>query len=185
MKRMLPLLLLAILAGFVFLPSATQAWDDCPYGMVNDTYPGSCPRYVDTDGDGICDHSQLPPEEREASSNSSSSQKTTSEGSLSIKNSPLKGVLITFVAVFLAALVTELMVRGGRLKKITARYVWNILLTIGFFISAISGILLLSVKDSTLLTLHTLSSLTLLWMGLYHVIKRFKYYIIIPGKRKG
>ena len=65
MKRMLPLLLLAILAGFVFLPSATQAWDDCPYGMVNDTYPGSCPHYVDTDGDGICDHSQLPPEERE------------------------------------------------------------------------------------------------------------------------
>ena len=35
-----------------------QTWNDCPYGKVNDTYPGDCGRYVDTDGDGICDHSQ-------------------------------------------------------------------------------------------------------------------------------
>jgi len=182
MKRMLSATLMLISLGFIFLPSITQAWDDCPYGLVNDTYPGSCPRYVDTDGDGICDHSQLPPEEREISSNSS--QEISSDDSLSIKNSPLKGVLITFIVVFLAAMVTELMVKKKMLRKITARYVWNILLIIGFFISGISGVLLLFVKDFSSLTLHTLSSLILLWMGLYHVIKRFKYYTIIPGRRK-
>jgi hypothetical protein len=30
----------------------------CPYGMVNDPYPGQCPRYTDLSGDGICDLSQ-------------------------------------------------------------------------------------------------------------------------------
>ena len=27
----------------------------CPHGLVNDPYPGHCRRYVDRDGDGICD----------------------------------------------------------------------------------------------------------------------------------
>jgi hypothetical protein len=27
----------------------------CPFGLVNDPYPGECRRYVDLDGDGICD----------------------------------------------------------------------------------------------------------------------------------
>ncbi|MDD3985442.1 MAG: hypothetical protein PHY59_06090 [Methanobacterium sp.] len=30
----------------------------CPYGMVNDPYPGQCPRYIDIRGEGICDLSQ-------------------------------------------------------------------------------------------------------------------------------
>ncbi|MCX5970182.1 MAG: DUF4405 domain-containing protein [Coprothermobacterota bacterium] len=37
------------------------AWDDCPLGLVDDPYPGACRRYVDTNGDGICDHSQSDP----------------------------------------------------------------------------------------------------------------------------
>jgi len=30
----------------------------CPYGEVNDTYPGDCTLYTDTDQNGICDYSQ-------------------------------------------------------------------------------------------------------------------------------
>jgi hypothetical protein len=30
----------------------------CPYGLVNDPFPGQCPRYIDINGDGICDLSQ-------------------------------------------------------------------------------------------------------------------------------
>ena len=30
----------------------------CPYGWVDDPYPGECDLYIDTDGDGICDLSQ-------------------------------------------------------------------------------------------------------------------------------
>ncbi len=31
---------------------------ECPRGMVNDTYPGSCGLYVDKDGNNICDNSE-------------------------------------------------------------------------------------------------------------------------------
>ncbi len=44
--------------------STLYAWDDCPHGLENDEYPGMCGRYIDTDGDGICDHSQTAPEVR-------------------------------------------------------------------------------------------------------------------------
>jgi hypothetical protein len=30
----------------------------CPYGMVNDPYPGRCKRYVDENKNGICDLSE-------------------------------------------------------------------------------------------------------------------------------
>lgn len=30
----------------------------CPYGLVNDPYPGRCRRYVDSDGSGYCDLSE-------------------------------------------------------------------------------------------------------------------------------
>jgi hypothetical protein len=33
----------------------------CPYGMVNDPFPGQCSRYMDIGGDGICDFSQATP----------------------------------------------------------------------------------------------------------------------------
>ena len=44
-----------VISPFVF------AWDDCPFGLVNDTYPGNCGRYTDASGDLICDHSQPNP----------------------------------------------------------------------------------------------------------------------------
>jgi len=48
----------------VLTPVPVYAWDDCPRGEVNDPYPGECARYIDTDNNGICDHSELAPEDR-------------------------------------------------------------------------------------------------------------------------
>ena len=31
---------------------------DCPFGLVDDPYPGQCRRYRDNDGNGICDYSE-------------------------------------------------------------------------------------------------------------------------------
>ena len=31
---------------------------DCPHGEVNCEYPGNCARYVDTNNNDICDHSE-------------------------------------------------------------------------------------------------------------------------------
>jgi len=45
----------------LILSACACAWDDCPLGLVNDTYPGNCVRYVDTTKTGLCDHSQTRP----------------------------------------------------------------------------------------------------------------------------
>jgi hypothetical protein len=36
----------------------SYGWDDCPFGLVNDRYPGKCGLYEDSNHDSICDHSQ-------------------------------------------------------------------------------------------------------------------------------
>jgi hypothetical protein len=49
-----------------FSPSSARAedgWNDCPRGEINCVYPGECRSYVDTNNDGICDHSQPSPQE--------------------------------------------------------------------------------------------------------------------------
>jgi hypothetical protein len=51
----------------VFSSISIYAWDNCPYGLEDDPYPGECKRYIDTDGDGICDRSQGAPEDRNTS----------------------------------------------------------------------------------------------------------------------
>ncbi len=48
-------------AGRASPPPATpqpQSGVACPFGIVNDPYPGECRRYVDRNGDGICDLSE-------------------------------------------------------------------------------------------------------------------------------
>ena len=49
----------------ILIPIITFAWEDCPFGEVNDPYPGYCGRYTDTDHDKICDLSQPAPENRD------------------------------------------------------------------------------------------------------------------------
>lgn len=53
--------LLAAVSTIPFIAAATMSGScatSCPYGMINDSYPGQCPRYIDINGDGICDLSQ-------------------------------------------------------------------------------------------------------------------------------
>lgn len=56
----------AIVAGYKaissqgnnYLPTAKQENESaCPFGLINDPYPGRCGRYLDLNGDGICDYS--------------------------------------------------------------------------------------------------------------------------------
>ncbi len=58
-------LLTIIFILVVFNSISIYAWDNCPFGLEDDPYPGECKRYIDTDGDGICDLSQPAPEDRD------------------------------------------------------------------------------------------------------------------------
>jgi len=51
-----------LLIMFILLSTVAYAqWDDCPYGEVDEPYPGTCPRYIDTNNDSLCDKSQKDP----------------------------------------------------------------------------------------------------------------------------
>lgn len=58
-------LLTIIFILVVFNSISIYAWDNCPFDLKDDPYPGECKRYIDTDGDGICDLSQPAPEDRD------------------------------------------------------------------------------------------------------------------------
>ena len=66
MKKTTYFKLIITLLVYIFITrsQAVYAWDDCPKGKVNDPYPGDCARYIDTDENGICDHSEPAPEDR-------------------------------------------------------------------------------------------------------------------------
>jgi len=59
---------------------STSCATTCPYGMVNDPFPGQCSRYMDVGGDGICDFSQATPvTTTEAATTTSTDDTTTVE----------------------------------------------------------------------------------------------------------
>ncbi len=58
-------LLTLIFVLVAFSSISIYAWDNCPFGLKDDPYPGECKRYIDTDGDGICDLSQPAPGDRD------------------------------------------------------------------------------------------------------------------------
>lgn len=68
------------------IPFSTLAWDDCPKGLVDAPYPGECDKYIDTDGDGICDHSQPAPKDRGTTNSEELEEIDTKETSLEDKN---------------------------------------------------------------------------------------------------
>ncbi len=70
--------LFTLVYGFAF-PTEALAWDDCPKGLVNDPYPGACRRYVDTNGDNICDLSQSKPEDTTTTTAAAVTTTTTGE----------------------------------------------------------------------------------------------------------
>lgn len=45
----------------ILISTSFSQYDDCPYGEVNEPYPGTCGRYTDTDNNDLCDHSEPVP----------------------------------------------------------------------------------------------------------------------------
>ena len=59
------LLIFVIVISITIFSQKAFAWNNCPFGEINDNYPGKCGRYIDTDNDNICDLSQSSPNEME------------------------------------------------------------------------------------------------------------------------
>lgn len=119
---------LLIIALFTLLtqPRRAFAWNDCPRGLINDPYPGTDSNYIDTNNDGICDHSQA------ASVNSFASTKPTDYHLLTI-----------VISLSILYVISFLLSKKNVIDLTTHRKIWNIFLLVSFLVCGISGILLI------------------------------------------
>ena len=163
--------------------STVTAWDNCPFGEINDTYPGNCGRYIDTDSDGICDLSQPAPENRveqkEGIESGNSSIKMESGG---------RGIDYFFIPIALLLVFLYLIsLILSKKKKITAvqhRKIWNLPLLITFLVSGILGILLVLKVSfgieipsySTALFFHVEFGIAMTFISIFHILWHWKYF---------
>ncbi len=136
---------LPFMVGLLSAPETSCA-ASCPYGLLNDPYPGQCPRYTDLDGNGICDFSQA----------------STTTANSTIDNTPDDGdntpnvddgigdnlsedyhTIPLSIIIIGSYLFTYYLFRKGYINRLKHRRLWNILLTIGYAGCGITGILLL------------------------------------------
>ena len=184
MKKILKALILLFTLTITFTISSINslAWDDCPFGLKNEPYPGSCWRYVDENKDGICDLSQSEPTEEakeEAQSNNSIIQKQENQSKLPIM------LIISFVIIVLLIIFLKILVNKKIITSSKDKIVLNILLLIFFVPSAITGTVLLLMSNMDILReigqistqIHNITSLYFMWISGYHIIWHIKYYV--------
>ena len=141
---------------------------------MNDPYPGECKNYIDTDGDGICDHSEPPPWERYSAVNSNNPKSAVE------KRYYIPQLLLISLLIVALGEISE-----RKIGKRFARYWWNILLLIFASISAIVGFLLIfadiqTIKDFNLIFWHVEFSIVASVLCLYHIVKRYRHFLRIP-----
>jgi len=143
------------------------SWNDCPKGLVNDPYPGECKDYIDTDGDGICDHSEPPPWERHTNPNKTNTMERYNVFTL---------LALSFVVIMIGELLED------RVGKRFVRYWWNVILLFTSILSALIGFLLLfldfkTIRDFNLVFWHVEFSIVASVLCLYHIVKRYRFFL--------
>jgi len=176
------ILLFTITISFTISTINSLAWDDCPFGLKDEPYPGSCWRYVDENKDGICDRSQSELDEEikeEAQSNNSIIQKQENQSKFPIM------LIISFVIIVILIIILKILVNKKKLTNAKEKIVLNILLLIFFVPSAITGTVLLLMSNMDILRelgqnstqIHNITSLFFMWISGYHIIWHTKYYV--------
>ena len=178
-----------LISLFGVLARPTLAWDDCPFGQVNDEYPGDCARFVDTDNDGICDHSQPAPEDRVAVADpAEESQIANTTANQNISNKKNTGKDYNFLLISTVLLITYFvsfsLSRLGKISKLAHKKIWNILLTLSFIFTAVLGLLLViqvsfAIKFNfpfEMLFWHVETGIVFAVVAIFHFLWHWPYY---------
>lgn len=159
--------LVFFLAFFVFCSRPTLAWLDCPYGKINDSYPGLCELYIDTNENQICDQSEPAPE--------------TITGGEALSFYLIFFTLVFYFLHWYLISKTKLPKKFKWLNKASFRYFWNIVLLLSFLPTAVSSILLLlKVRSSFLSSLHNQAGIVFVTVALLHLFVRLRYFLKKP-----
>ena len=164
----------------------------CPYGLVNDPYPGQCSRFIDLNGDGLCDFSQVAAtgqvDQTTQTTPNSNTQSTSStqgdddeytidtgnmddqgSGNVSTINDPnspgfngdhtaldsTNYHVLPFSILLLAGyFFTHYLFQRGILKPKQHKKIWNILVTMGYLGTGVTGMLLTLIVNLGIRTAH-------------------------------
>jgi hypothetical protein len=174
------ILLIILTISFSISSINSLAWDDCPFGLKDEPYPGSCWRYVDENNDGICDRSQSEPIEE------FQGEKTQSNNSIIQKQSKFPIMLIiSFIIIVLLIIILRFLKNKKIITNAKEKIILNILLLIFFVPSAITAIILLLMSNMDIFRelgqsstqIHNITSLFFMWISGYHIIWHTKYYV--------
>ena len=171
---------------FVFTPFVFAAFAgvvhsyDCPYGRVDDPYPGSCSLYVDENNDNICDNSQ---ELAAASDSTPSGEQNTQQ-----KNAGSASKDYNTIELMAAFLIFQLLgislVDYEKISVLKWRRVNNWILLFSFLVMFFTSIaLLLSIefgisfgKLGNIRNLHVISGIVMVLFSLEHVVRRWRCF---------
>ena len=179
MKKIIFVLFLLILT-----PMMALAWDDCPHEEVDCLHPGDCGRYIDMDGDGICDHSQLATEDRNIEI--TNIQAIGDENLIANNKQPATTYHLMPISLFLVFLyfITYILSKKKNISIVKHRKIWNFLLLITFLISGLLGILLvikinfgiaISLPFNTLFW-HVEAGIAMFVISIFHTLWHWAYF---------
>lgn len=117
----------------------------CPYGLVNDPYPGQCPRYTDLNGDGFCDFSQtsdsIAPDTGVDETHQGDAT-SHSMGDAGVDGVDYHIIPVTMIIIGLYLLTYHLF-KKGYINRFKYRRLWNLVLTFGYAGTGFTGFLLI------------------------------------------
>ena len=190
-----------LLAGLLLVSVASAQWETCPFGLVNDTYPGSCARYIDTNNDGICDRSQTMPTTTLPGTPTSQTVSTTvsqsdSQGTSGIRSQPVLwgeyNLIPLSAAVILLYLASMLLSKAKRINLVTHRRIWNVVLLLSFVVCGITGIIIAvrldlrwDIPQMALMSFwHTETGIIMTVVSVFHILWHWNYFLaMIKGKK--
>lgn len=179
MKKILFVLLLLIFVFFLTKP--IMGWDDCPKGLVNDPYPGSCGQYIDTNNNGICDHSEPEPGIVGEVGKVEEVDKVgyTDQSNTSTKSNPMYFwiPLVVYSIHWFLSHRTKIAKKYRAFSLSNFRLVWNIALFVSFLPVGISGMMIYSgIKGQNFLFWHNQVGTIMTVVAFLHFLYRLSYF---------
>lgn len=194
-KQIFTIISTILLFYSIFGSIPVRAWDNCPFGEINEPYPGTCGRYTDSDQDNICDLSQSHPNDRIDTLEETINQQQNVSTNLSITSNTNARINYYFVPILIISLIfytlTYALSKKKKIKLNKHRKIWNIILLITFLVSGIFGLMLaisisLGIRldfYATLLFWHVEFGIAMAIISIFHIGWHWTYYKKILAKK--
>ncbi len=158
---------LLVFGNFSFVLSQET---DCPFGKINDTYPGDCRLYTDENQDGICDLSQ----------DIQQNENTLNNSNIFQEKYPFLSIFFLLVLLYI---LTTILSKKEKISHVLHKKIWNILLTLSFLVCAISSVIyILNLNygifqlNQNISFVHIESGIIMIIISIFHIIWHIFYY---------